>query len=61
MLKLADDRTEVITYDKKSMFREEMRHFADWVPNATQPGVTGDDGLRATRIAELALNGGGLY
>ena len=23
--------------------------------------VTGEDGLRATRIAELALNGGGLY
>lgn len=43
------------------MFRDEMRHFADWVRNGSEPLVTGDDGLRATRIAELALNGGGLY
>jgi len=61
LLKLADDTTEVITYDKVNMFGDEMRHFADWVGSGGKPSVTGEDGLRATRIAELALNGGGLY
>ncbi len=61
LLKLSEDRTEVVTFEKVDMFRDEMRHFADWVANGTQPSVTGDDGLRATRIAELALNGGGLF
>ena len=61
LLKLADDKTEVVPFNKKNMFQEEMRHFADWVSSDGKPSVTGEDGLRATRIAELALNGGGLY
>ena len=61
LLTLADDKTEVITFEKQNMFREELAHFADWVTNETLPSVTGDHGRRATRIAELALNGGGLF
>ena len=61
LLKLAGDTTEVIAFDKKNMFRDELRHFADWVGSGGKPSVTGEDGLRATRTAELALNGGGLY
>ena len=61
LLKLAGGKTEVVPFEKKNMFRDEMRHFADWVASGTRPTVTGNDGLRATRIAELALNGGGLY
>jgi predicted dehydrogenase len=61
LLKLAGDKTEVVTFEKKDMFRDEMRHFADWVASGKQPSVTGGDGLRATRIAELALSGGGTY
>lgn len=60
LLTLADGEEEVITFEKKNMFRDEMLHFADWVENGAEPRVTGEDGLRATRIAELALNGGGL-
>ncbi len=61
LLELADGQSQVVPFKKKDMFREEMRHFADWVQNNTEPQVIGQDGLRATRIAELALNGGGLY
>ncbi len=60
LLTLAGGEEEVITFEKKNMFRDEMLHFADWVQNGGAPLVTGEDGLRATRIAELALNGGGL-
>ncbi|MDA0745831.1 MAG: Gfo/Idh/MocA family oxidoreductase [bacterium] len=58
LLSQAGGKEEVVTFQKKNMFQEEMRHFADWVTKGTQPMVTGEDGLRATRIAELALNGG---
>lgn len=61
LLTLADGEEEVVTFKKKNMFRDEMLHFADWVQNDDKPLVTGEDGLRATRIAELALNGGGMY
>ena len=61
LLSLADGEEEVIPFDKKNMFRDEMLHFAECVQSGTDPLVTGEDGLRATRIAELALNGGGLY
>ena len=61
LLSLADGEEEVITFEKKNMFRDELLHFADWVQSGTDPLVTGEDGLRATRIAELALDGGGLY
>jgi hypothetical protein len=42
------------------MLQEEMRHFAGWVTNGSAPLVQGDAGLQVTRIAELALSGGGL-
>ncbi len=61
LLSLADGEEEVITFEKKNMFRDEMLHFADWVQSGSDPLVTGEDGLCATRIAELALSGGGLY
>lgn len=61
LLTLADGRKEVVTFKRRDMFREEMRHFADWVGNGSEPVVGGDDGLRATRVAELALSGGGLH
>jgi len=51
---------QVIPFMKQNMFREELRHFADWVENDGEPLVQGDAGLRATRVAELALSGGGL-
>jgi predicted dehydrogenase len=50
----------VIPFTRQNMFRDEMLHFADWVTGGSQPLVQGDAGLRATRIAELALSGGGL-
>lgn len=61
LLSLADGEEEVIAFEKKNMFRDEMLHFAECVRGGAEPRVTGEDGLRATRIAELALNGGGLY
>lgn len=60
LLQLADGEERVIPFKKRNMFREEMRHFAEWVRNGTTPKVGGRDGLRATRVAELALSGGGL-
>lgn len=52
---------KVVPFRRGDMFREEMRHFADWVTRGTPPRVGPDTGLRATRIAELALAGGGLF
>jgi hypothetical protein len=43
------------------MFRDELRHFADWVANHGTPRVGPETGLRSTRIAEFALGGGGLF
>jgi len=60
LLTLADGKKEVVSFEKKDMFRDEMRHFAEWVVAESDPIVDGTDGLRATRIAELALGGGGL-
>lgn len=62
LMVLEDGREEVFAYDRTgNMFREEMLHFADWVEDGGTPLVQGDAGLRATRIAELALSGGGLF
>ena len=53
-------REEVVTFKRNNMFKEEMLHFADWVENDGEPCVSVEAGLRSTRIAELALIGGGL-
>ncbi len=60
LLVLDGGREKVVKFKKKNMFREELRHFADWVENGGDPLVGGEAGLRATRVAELALSGGGL-
>ncbi len=60
LMSLRDGQEKVIPFTRINMFREEMLHFADWVVNGGTPRVQGDAGLRATRIAELALAGGGL-
>ena len=60
LMVLEGGQEKVIPFTRKNMFRDEMLHFADWVSEGGQPRVQGDAGLRATRIAELALSGGGL-
>jgi predicted dehydrogenase len=60
LLLLEGGKEEIVAFRRANMFRDEMLHFADWVANRKTPLVQGDAGLRATRIAELALSGGGL-
>ena len=60
LMVLAGGEEKIVTFERKDMFRDELRHFAEWVSAGAEPMVQGDAGLRATRIAELALGGGGL-
>ncbi len=60
LMVLEGGEKKVVSFKRKNMFQAEMQHFHDWVSRGTAPLVTGHDGLRATRIAELALGGGGL-
>ncbi len=60
LLVLEGGKEEVVPFKKQNMFREEMKHFADWVLHGGRPRVGGQAGLRAVRVAELALSGGGL-
>jgi len=60
LMVLRGGEERVIPFARNNMFRDEMLHFADWVAAGSEPRVQGDAGLRATRIAELALSGGGL-
>ena len=39
------------TFDKNEMYIEEIRHFLDCVRADTLPAVTGEDGLRALKVA----------
>ena len=52
---------QVIPASANALFADELEHFADWVANGGEPLATGADGLRATRIAELAITGGGAF
>ena len=60
LLVTADGQEEIVTFKRNNMFREEMQHFADWVESGGTPRVSLAEGLRSTRMAELALIGGGL-
>ena len=60
LMVLAGGEEKVVPFKRGNMFREELRHFADWVTRGGDPLVSGDAGVRSTRIAELALSGGGL-
>ena len=60
LLVLADGEEQVVTFERNSMFRDEMAHFAQWVREGGAPRASCDEGLVATRIAELALGGGGI-
>lgn len=57
---LAGGEEKVVAYKRNNMFRDEMVHFADWVANGGEPLVSCDEGIASTRIAELAMGGGGL-
>ena len=59
MLKGGEEK--VIPFTRNNMFREELKHFAEWVAAKGIPRVGADTGLRSTRIAEFALCGGGLF
>ena len=52
---------KVIPAPANALFADELEHFADWVANGGKPRVSGPDGFRAARIAELALTGGGAF
>ncbi|MCK5803281.1 MAG: Gfo/Idh/MocA family oxidoreductase, partial [Lentisphaeria bacterium] len=54
LMVLAGGEEKVVSYKRNSMFHDEMVHFADWVTNGGDPLVSCDEGLVATRIAELA-------
>ena len=58
---LKNGEREVVPAPANALFADELEHFADWVANRGEPRVTGADGLRAARIAELALTGGGAF
>ncbi|NLF16680.1 MAG: Gfo/Idh/MocA family oxidoreductase [Lentisphaerae bacterium] len=60
LMVLKDGVEKVIPFTRGAMFRDELRHFAEWVSTGGTPRVVAADGLRATRIAELALGGGGM-
>jgi len=60
LLLLAGGEEKVVTFEKNNMFRDELVHFADWVTNGGTPLASCDEGIASTRIAELAMGGGGL-
>ncbi|MBT3375946.1 MAG: Gfo/Idh/MocA family oxidoreductase [Lentisphaerae bacterium] len=60
LMVLEGGEEKLVTFKRQNMFREELRHFAEWVTEDGAPRVGGDAGLASTRIAELALGGGGL-
>ncbi len=47
----------VETFQKNDMFLDEMRHFVDCCQSGATPAVTGEDGLKAIRVALAALDG----
>jgi predicted dehydrogenase len=61
LMMLKGGEEKVIPFTRNNMFREELKHFAEWVAAKGIPRVGADTGLRSTRIAEFALCGGGLF
>lgn len=61
LMVLRGGEEKVVPFRRGNMFRDELRHFADWVTHRTPPLVGPDTGLRSTRIAEMALAGGGMF
>src|SRR3989344_5526229 len=49
---------EEIKIDKEEPLRNELESFINSISNDTKPLITGEDGLKALRIAINALNGG---
>jgi len=43
-------------FEKNDMFLEEMKHFVSCCESGEQPAITGEDGLRALRVALRALS-----
>jgi len=58
LITTADGKNKVVRFQKKDMFLQEWRHFADCIRNGKQPLTGGKEGLEALKVALAALRAG---